>query len=115
MFSPDAGRLTLRRLERDFRRVLAAPARNRERREGADADECGTDPDRRREAVDERGPAGVAAVVGEHRSEDGDSEDAAELADGVVGARRLALLFGAYSAKDDVRDRREEERHPDPR
>ena len=35
----------------------------------------------------------VAAHVGEDGSQDGDAEDAAELADRVVGARRLALLL----------------------
>src|SRR5438270_8823962 len=109
MSSPPRGPLpmTLRRLERELGCVLTAPTRDRERGKGADADEGGTDPDGRRQSVHERGPARVAAVVREHRGEDGDSEDTAELADRVVGARGLTLLFRPHGAEDDVRDRRE--------
>src|SRR4051794_21263944 len=59
----------------------------------AGADDEGTDPDRRREAVDEALRRPVAAEAGEDARKDGDAEDAAQLADGVGRARGLSLLL----------------------
>ena len=49
----------------------------------------------RDDAVRERLRRSVAALRAEHRGQDGDAEHAADLADGVGGAGRLALLLAA--------------------
>ena len=72
---------------------------DRQRRHGADATSAaptqtaGTSPSTNVCAVL------VAAVVGEDRGEHGHAEDAAELADGVVRAGRLALLIAAAPSR----------------
>ena len=76
-------------------RLRAAAHGDRERGDGADADDGRADPDGRRQPVDEGRAGPVAAVAREDRGEHGDAEDAAELADRVVGAGRLALLAPA--------------------
>ena len=89
---------------------------DRERGDGAERRRRPRRPTRRRGHAVREGRAGaVAAVVREDRREHGDAEDAAELADRVVRARRLALLLRPHRREDDVRDRREEERHADAR
>src|SRR5581483_71693 len=95
-----SGRLLEGRLERDRLRLRAA--RDRERRCGARRDDERTEPHGRVHPVDERGAARVAAVVGEDRGQDGDAEDAAELAHGVVGAGGLTLLLAAHGSEDHV-------------
>ena len=91
------------------------PAGNPERGQSAEPDDYGADEHRRVHPVHECLSAGIAAHVGEHRRQHGDAEHAAQLADGVVGTRRLALLLAAHRGQHDVRGRREEQRHPDAR
>ena len=87
------------------------PGRDRERGDRAEADGDRADQDRRVHAVDERLTALVAALAGEDRRQHRDAEDAAELADRVVGARRDPLLLRPHGREDEVRDRGEEQRH----
>src|SRR5262249_56987989 len=82
------------------------PAGNREGGQCADADDRGTDPDRRAQSVDEELRASVATVLGEDRGQDSDAKDAAELPDRVVGARGLTLLPRVDRTDDDVPYRR---------
>src|SRR6266511_2272543 len=92
-----------------------APGRNRDRHDRAHGDEDRADPDGWAEAVHEARARAVTTVAGEDRCQDGDAEHAAKLTDRVVRARRLSLLARANGSQDYVRDRGEEERHPDPR
>ena len=69
------------------------------------------DPQRGDEAVDERLRGLEAAGAGEHGREDRDAEHAAELADRVVGARRLPGLLRPDGAEHRVGGRGEDERH----
>ena len=96
-----------------LRRPPRADGRDRERCDGAEPDDDGADPEGRRHPVDERLVGRVAAVAGEDRGQHGDAEDAAELADRVVGAGGLALLLAPDRREDEVRHRREEQRHAD--
>src|SRR6184192_3044457 len=61
---------------------------------GADRHDCRADVKSWRDAVHECSACLVAAVVGEDRGQYGNTEDAAELSDRVVGAGCLALFFG---------------------
>ena len=73
---------------RDLRCLGRGPvtARDEQGGCGADGDERGAEVERWGDAVDEAGGGLVAAVVGEDCGEHCDAEDAAEFADGVVGA-----------------------------
>ena len=93
-------------------RGLATP-RDEQGCRGADRDDRGAEVEGRGDAVDEAVGGLVAAVVGEDRGQHRDAEDAAELADRVVGARCLTLFVGLDRGEDDVGDGREVHRHPD--
>ena len=71
------------------------------------------DRDRRSQPVDERLPAGVAAVRGEDGREHRDPEDAAEFAQRVGRTRRDPLFAAVDGAEHHRRDRGEEHRHTD--
>ena len=84
-----------------------------ERGQRADGEHDRADPRRWDDAVGVRLRGGIGAVGGEDRGHDRDTEDAAELADRVVGARCYTLLLDANRAEDDNGDGGEEERHAD--
>ena len=89
--------------------------RDRKRRDRAQRDDRRSHVHRRDGAVGERLRAVVPADPGEDGGQHGDAEHAAELADRVVGSRRLAFLLRPHGREDDVRHGREEQRHPDAR
>ena len=73
--------------------------RDGERGHRAEGHDDGADEHGRHHAVDEGLRAGEAALAGEDGRQDGHAEDAAQLADGVAGARRLALLLRPHRAQ----------------
>ncbi len=87
--------------------------RDQQREHGSDADDDRADPERRHETVREGGRRLVPSAAREDRGEHGDSEHASDLPNRVVCTGRLALLLGPNRREDDVRHRREEERHAD--
>jgi len=91
---------------------LAALAGDQERDQAAGHEHAGPGPQRRHEPVDERLRRLEAAGSGEDGRQHGHAEDAAELADRVVGAGRLAGLLHAHGAEHRVRGGCEHQRHP---
>jgi hypothetical protein len=113
---PPEGQAASLRHELLDRLLLRPPlGRDQEGRQRAEGDDAGADQDRRVHAVHERLTALVAALAGEHRGQHGDAEHSAQLADGVVGPGRDALLLRPHRRQHHVRDRCEEHRHPDAR
>ena len=93
---------------------LARAARDEQRDQPAQHQHGGTDPQRGDQPVDDRLRRRVAPGAGEHGREDRDAEHAAELADRVVGARRLAGLLRAHGPEHRVGGGGEHERHAGP-
>src|SRR6188472_1721660 len=88
----------------------AAPRAARERQgdKRAGGDRRGADRERRTEAGEERGGRLGPAVSREDAGQDGDAEDAAELAHGGARAGRLTLLGGPHSGQQRGLDGREQ-------
>ena len=82
-----------------------------QRCDGSDRDNGRANPHRRDESVHISLRIEVRAVGREHGRQDGDAEDATNLADRVVGAGGLAFLVAANRGEDDVGDRCEEHAH----
>ena len=112
--SPSAPRRRRRATRLDRRRSRHRGSRATRQGQGGERtepDDDGPELHRRDEPVDERDRRDVRPVGREHGSQDGHPEHAAELADRVVRARRLALLLRPDGRQDDVGDRGEEQAH----